>query len=162
MSVKFRKSLQALTVVLPLAFVGGQMPAMAATISPIAHQVVTSDVPPAPPAPTAPTQPAPAENSASTPQAVDPQSQVTQTGSANNPGMTIPAMDLKEDIAQVCAGAPILPFKIGSAATLKDLLVKLHLMDGLSEVCATTNTIGAGIEKMTGPGGSLDLDALLH
>jgi len=165
MSVEFRKSLPALTVMLPLAFVGGQMPAMAAT-TPTAHSAVTSD---APPAPTAPNQPAPAAPTAaatpagsSAPQAVDPQSPVNPSGSADNPGTTIPALDLKEDIAQVCAGTPVLPFRIGTVTNLKDLLVKLHLMDAVSEVCATTNTITAGFEKMTGPGGSLDLDALLH
>ena len=158
MSVRIRKSWQALIIALPLAFVGGQMPAMAAS----------ADAPPAaPPAPAAQATPGTPDNgqpaASSSAKPVDPQAQVVQgSGTPNSPTLGVPALDLKEDIAEVCAGAPILPFQIGSASNLKDLLVKLHLMDALTEVCAVEDTLGKLIEKQTGPNGLLDLDALLH
>jgi hypothetical protein len=94
--------------------------------------------------------------------AVDPQSQIVRSGSPEHPDLGIPALDLKEDIKEACDGAPILPFHIGTATTLKELLVKLHLMDALTQVCAVENTVGQAVEKLTGPGGLLDLDALLR
>jgi hypothetical protein len=196
MSVKFRKSLQALTIALPLAFVGGQLPAAAASsdISPPAPSApaapsaqaapsnqadpsarAASTAPASPAAPEAPAAPAaaaPSAQAAPTAQEapapapdtkpVDPQSQIVHSGSPEHPELGIPALDLKEDIREACAGDPILPFRIGTATTLGELLVKLHLMDTLSQVCAVVSTVGMAIEKLTGPGGLLDLDELLH
>jgi hypothetical protein len=175
MSVKFRKSLQALTITLPLAFVGGQMPAMAtstdappaaptapaapsAAAAPTTQADPTAQAPGGEAAPNAQGGPAPAPDNKS----VDPQSQIVHSGSPEHPELGIPALDLKEDIREACAGDPILPFRIGTATTLRELLVKLHLMDDVTEVCAVVSTVGLAIEKLTGPGGLLDLDELLH
>ena len=62
----------------------------------------------------------------------------------------------------MCAGDPILPFHIGTATTLRELLIKLHLMDAVTQVCAVEGTVGLAIEKLTGPDGLLDLDQLLR
>jgi predicted lipid-binding transport protein (Tim44 family) len=175
MSVKFRKLLQALTIVLPLAFVGGQMPATAASTdapptapsapaAPSAAAAPATPANPAAPAPSAQATPTVQEAPAPAPDTkpVDPQSQIVHSGSPEHPELGIPALDLKEDIREACAGDPILPFRIGTATTLRELLVKLHVMDTLTQVCAVENTVGQAIEKLTGPDGLLDLDQLLR
>lgn|GEM_PF-4162977 len=164
MSVRIRKSLQVVAIAVPLAFVTGQMPALAATPAPAAGQIVApADAPPVNPPAAPQTNAAPVANAPQTnpaPVANAPQVQ-NLGGTPNSPTLGVPALDLKEDIAEICAGDPVLPFKIGNATTLKDLLVKLHLMDALTQVCAVEAQIAATIQKLTGPGGLIDLDALL-
>jgi hypothetical protein len=162
MSVRIRKSLQGLALALPLAVVTGQLPAMAAPAAPV-NQSRTADAPPV----SNPPAPATAPAATSTP-AVAGAPKVEPASVPNLPGQStgttepgVSALDIKEDVAEICAGAPILPIKIGGATTLKELLQELNLFDVLTKACVAEGELAASIEKFTGPGGALDLAALL-
>lgn len=190
MSVNIRKALQGLALALPLVVVTGQMPAMAApaaAVTPLTscsnHVVTTAeidsclkqavamyrtptsktlraDAPPLPTAPDAGNVPAPtAPNAGAAPQA---ESQ-NPAGATKQAKPDIDALDLKEDIAQICFGNAVkLPFKIGDATTLRELLIELKLTDVLTEVCGLEALLAAELEKLLGPDGLLDLGKLLH
>jgi 3-oxoacyl-ACP reductase-like protein len=149
MSVRFRNSLQAAAIVLPLVAVTGQMPAAMAASAPTTHSITAPADTPAPPVVnppvTAPAAPAAAENS------VDPQSKNKDTS-----GNTISALNLKEDLAEICAAEPVkLPFTIFGTNDLNALLDKLKLTLVLGAACGAVDELGKTITQLTAADGPL-------